>query len=282
MAKPVSIHTHRGSQASCNLNADESTPPEQHKFPLTPPPTAERQAYDIVVCVCFENIQLHPQRFWSSGLTLANYVNDKVRWDYDPESEQLQIRMPSPVHDFFVASVAGEISKQLQTIIDEGGPASECSANYEWRIFTDSSAGEEFDVLEVDQVVEAEVFRTQDGRPANKGRRLSLNLSDFGPDELSDGYERKELSISYGTLVNLLNRTERIHQARESAPGLRGIESKQPIRKQKLRSSSPAEQLRSDDEAKRRRQEAQAEERTAASDKDYEPPSSRRRGAGKP
>ncbi|KAK9562250.1 hypothetical protein V6Z88_003779 [Aspergillus fumigatus] len=142
--------------------------------------------------------------------------------------------------------------------------------------------GEEFDVLEVDQVVEAEVFRTQDGRPANKGRRLSLNLSDFGPDELSDGYERKELSISYGTLVNLLNRTERIHQARESAPGLRGIESKQPIRKQKLRSSSPAEQLRSDDEAKRRRQEAQAEERTAASDKDYEPPSSRRRGAGKP
>ncbi|KAH1436589.1 hypothetical protein KXX32_005688 [Aspergillus fumigatus] len=176
MAKPVSIHTHRGSQASCNLNADESTPPEQHKFPLTPPPTAERQAYDIVVCV----------------------------------------------------------------------------------------------------------FRTQDGRPANKGRRLSLNLSDFGPDELSDGYERKELSISYGTLVNLLNRTERIHQARESAPGLRGIESKRPIRKRKLRSSSPAEQLRSDDEAKRRRQEAQAEERTAASDKDYEPPSSRRRGAGKP
>ncbi|OXN25526.1 hypothetical protein CDV57_06263 [Aspergillus fumigatus] len=184
MAKPVSIHTHRGSQASCNLNADESTPPEQHKFPLTPPPTAERQAYDIVVCVCFENIQLHPQRFWSSGLTLA--------------------------------------------------------------------------------------------------KRLSLNLSDFGPDELSDGYERKELSISYGTLVNLLNRTERIHQARESAPGLRGIESKRPIRKRKLRSSSPAEQLRSDDEAKRRRQEAQAEERTAASDKDYEPPSSRRRGAGKP
>lgn len=71
---------------------------------------------------------------------LHSCVNDKVRWDYDPESEQLQIRMPSPVHDFFVASVAGEISKQLQTIIDEGGPASECSANYEWRIFTDSSA----------------------------------------------------------------------------------------------------------------------------------------------
>jgi hypothetical protein len=36
--------------------------------------------------------------------------------------------MPSPVHDFFVASIAGEISKQLQTIIDEGGPASEVAA----------------------------------------------------------------------------------------------------------------------------------------------------------
>jgi hypothetical protein len=36
--------------------------------------------------------------------------------------------MPSPIHDFFVASVAGEISKQLQTIIDEGGPTSEFAA----------------------------------------------------------------------------------------------------------------------------------------------------------
>lgn len=36
--------------------------------------------------------------------------------------------MPSPIHDFFVAFIAGEISKQLQTIIDEGGPASKFAA----------------------------------------------------------------------------------------------------------------------------------------------------------
>jgi hypothetical protein len=122
------------------------------------------------------------------------------------------------------------------------------------------------------------MFRTQDGRPANKRRRVCLNLGDFCPDEISDGNERKELFISYETLATLLNLAEQIHQARESAAGLRGIESRRPIRKRKLRSSSPAEQLRSDDEAKRRRQEAQVEERTAASDKTYKPPSSRRRG----
>jgi hypothetical protein len=124
------------------------------------------------------------------------------------------------------------------------------------------------------------MFRTQDGRPANKHRRVCLNLSDFGPDEISDGNERKELFISYETLTTLLNHAEQIHQARESAANLRGIESKRPIRKRKLRSSSPAEQLRSDDEAKRRRQEEQVEERTAASDKSYKPHSSRRRGTG--
>ncbi|GFF61396.1 hypothetical protein IFM51744_10672 [Aspergillus udagawae] len=395
MAKPVAIRTNWDSQVPCNLNADESTPPEPHKFPLTPPPTAERQASDTRVVErvlrifngirCSgpgisgsPRIKLQREQFpellsrLGEDQPLHDYVNDKVRWDYDPESEQLQIRMPSPVHDFFVASVAGEISKQLQTIIDEGGPASEsaalitsggssrillradnsddghsvdsticlqrqpdaqfqhCLAAYPgvvvevsysqngnlrklaseyimnsngnikvviginvkydgkestvslWRPAYVQEEGEEFDALEVDQVIKAEVFRTQDGRPANKRRRLSLNLSDFGPDELSDGYERKELSISYETLVNLLNRAEQIHQARESAAGLRGVESKRQIRKRKLRSSSPAEQLRSDDEAKRRRQEAQAEERTAASDKDYKPPSSGRRRAGKP
>jgi hypothetical protein len=313
------------------------------------------------------------------------FVAKVSSWDYDPESEQLQIRMPSPVHDFFVASVAGEISKQLQTIIDEGGPASKfaaqinngqssrillradnsedgqsvdsniclqrqpdaqfqhCLAAYPgvvvevsysqngnlrklaWEYILNSNGnikvvigidvkydgkestvslwrpayvreeGEDLDILEVDQVIKSEVrghlpyrkdcaricqvFRTQDGHPANKRRCLRLNLSDFGPDEISDEYEGKELSISYETLITLLNRAEQIHQARESAAG-RGIESKRPFRKRK-RSSSPAEQLRSDDEAKRRHQEAQAEERTAASDKDYKPPSSRRREVGK-
>lgn len=295
--------------------------------------------------------------------------------------------MPSPVHDFFVASVAGEISRQLQTIIEEGGPASEfaalitnggssrillradssedgpsddtkiclqrqpdaqfqhCLAAYPgvvvevsysqngnlrklawdyimnsngnikvvigidvkydgkestvslWRPAYVREEGEDLDILEVDQVIESEVrghlpyrkdcaricqvFRTQDGHPANKRRCVRLNLSDFGPDEISDGYEGKELSINYETLSTLLNRAEQIHQARESTAGLRGIESKRRTKKRK-RSSSPAEQLRSDDEAKRRHQEAQADERTAASDKDYKPPSSRRRGAGKP
>lgn len=124
------------------------------------------------------------------------------------------------------------------------------------------------------------MFRTQDGRPANKRRHVCLNLSDFGPDEISDGNGRKRLLISYETLTTLLNRAEQIHQARESSAGFRGIESNRPIRKRMLRSSSPAEQLRSDDEAKRRRQEAQVEECTAASDKNYNPPSSRRRGIG--
>lgn len=102
MAKPVAIYTHRDSQAPCNLNADESTPPEQHKFPLTPPPTAERQASDIVVARVLRifncirsgsglvvshspSVKLQREQFsellsrLNKDEELHSYVNDKVR-----------------------------------------------------------------------------------------------------------------------------------------------------------------------------------------------------------
>ncbi|KAH8430043.1 uncharacterized protein LDX57_007714 [Aspergillus melleus] len=390
MAHPVNIQEDRASPASCELNANDSTPPEQRNFPLTPPPTGERQTQDAStverVLRTFKDlrsscptslpltVKLKPVQYSRllGGLTkdpdLKAYVNDKVRWEFDAKSEQLDVRMPTPVHDIFVTSIAGEIDNQLQRVVDVKGPASKFAAQivsggssrillrtdtteddqlvdsdvclwrqpdaqfqhslaaypgvvlevsysqdgknlqklardyimhsngnikvvigidvtYEgkestlslWRASYTPEEGEDYYNLDVMQEVKSEIFRTRDGCPTNTTKSIRVCLADFGPDEISGEYEAVVISLSYDTLLSLLTRAEQVHIARESASDNRGVESKRKIRKRKLPSSSPAEQLRSDDEAEHQRQEMQAEERAAAADDDFELPSSRRR-----
>ncbi|KAF9890015.1 hypothetical protein FE257_006695 [Aspergillus nanangensis] len=127
--------------------------------------------------------------------------------------------------------------------------------------------------------IAANVFRTRDGLSANETKNIRLSRAGFGPDEIAGEHGRCGFwSAMICKLKTLLIRAKKMHLARESASSDRGIEPKRRIRKSKIPSSSPAEQLRSDDEAEHRLWELRAE-KAAASDDNFQLPLSRRRRA---
>ncbi|KAF2806326.1 uncharacterized protein BDZ99DRAFT_573887 [Mytilinidion resinicola] len=54
---------------------------------------------------------------------LLGYVKDKIRYDYDRESDRLVVRMPTAVHELFIARVEDAIFSQLKSIRDGLGAA---------------------------------------------------------------------------------------------------------------------------------------------------------------
>ncbi|EOA82634.1 hypothetical protein ACJQWK_04790 [Exserohilum turcicum] len=118
-----------------------STPPSSFvNIPLTPPPTNEKpdtQA-DRVITLFREiqagkhsnqdpwtEIQLKPgdidklERLLKQNEELQGFVKDKIRYDYDAEKHQLVIRMPTAVHELFIARIEDSVLSQLK-IIREG------------------------------------------------------------------------------------------------------------------------------------------------------------------
>ncbi|KAF3006198.1 hypothetical protein E8E15_001556 [Penicillium rubens] len=109
--------------------------------PLTPPYTAEkslsRSAQSVVNYFRLHRAS-HRRTFWwearlkpddytqvlralDADESLRNYVEDKVRYDYDPCRYCLTIRMPSPIHDTFCARIVDEISNQLRQFQKDDG-----------------------------------------------------------------------------------------------------------------------------------------------------------------
>ncbi|KDN70504.1 hypothetical protein CSUB01_07949 [Colletotrichum sublineola] len=116
---------------------ESRTPPEGNAFPLTPPAsskatsefnvdewiqTLEGYRYPSTSCPSTTWIRvpsthyLLAMRELERRSSLSQVIEDKVRLDYDPETELITIRMPAPVHDVFSTSVANDIYKQLQDI----------------------------------------------------------------------------------------------------------------------------------------------------------------------
>lgn len=388
----MSIPKNSKSQEFCDLNENQNTPPDRLTFPLTPPPTSERPQISTAFAVHHamtifsdlrgrrcpspqtETVTLPRDQYSELLKKLENdqpvwdYALDKVRWNYNPSTGLLEIRMPTPVHDFFATSVAGEISKLLERLAEQGNSASEfaakisnggssriflrdgttedgqqadssnflqrqpdaqfqhCDAVYPgvvlevsysqrgenlkkaandyilhsngdikavigidvnyggtkestislWRPSYTREAGEELDILDVQQEIEYQPFRAADGTPVNQAERIRLNLRDFATDEISDIYEPLELCISYEKLANLLDRAEKMHLARELGPGGRSIKSNRKTKKRR-RSSSPTDRLKTDDETELTHQENKAAEREAVADPDFSLRISRRR-----
>ncbi|KAK0655458.1 hypothetical protein B0T16DRAFT_397019 [Cercophora newfieldiana] len=78
---------------------------------------------------------------------LAQYVDDKARFDYDPANSLLTIRMPSPVHEFFKSLLAHHIQDQLKRIAEQGDEAGKFAAGIKdgcsSRIFLQENVSEE-------------------------------------------------------------------------------------------------------------------------------------------
>ncbi|KAI1856350.1 uncharacterized protein JN550_013824 [Neoarthrinium moseri] len=127
------------------------TPPERRgALLLTPPASVERRTLSDPsvegLLKIFENhqhnsldaqeasVRLSPPQFdqlkaaLSGDPSLDSYVKDKVRVDYDPQSQDLIIRMPTPIHEFLSASVADEIYENIKRIAAQTGAAGEFAA----------------------------------------------------------------------------------------------------------------------------------------------------------
>lgn len=122
--------------------ANNKTPPGSVFLrPLTPPLTAERPlskgAQNVVNRFRLHREGYRPNPWWERPLKpkdyhqvldsldvderLQKYVDDKVRYDYDPCHSLLTIRMPSPLHDTFCAKIVDEISRQIRHYRQSGG-----------------------------------------------------------------------------------------------------------------------------------------------------------------
>ncbi|KAF1346434.1 hypothetical protein EJ07DRAFT_185554 [Lizonia empirigonia] len=114
------------------------TPPSSFaEPPLTPPPTDEKPfAQAPRVIALFHEIRagkhsnrdpwtefsLVPgeydklQRLLEREEELLGFVEDKIRYDYDAERDWLVVRMPTAVHELFIARVEDAVLSQLKSI----------------------------------------------------------------------------------------------------------------------------------------------------------------------
>ncbi|KAH8431861.1 uncharacterized protein LDX57_009512 [Aspergillus melleus] len=106
------------------------------ELPLTPPLTNEkllsRSAQRVLNHFKLHKAGHRPRFWWQHQLSLRqyaealralnsdnllrSYVEDKVRYDYDPCRSSLIIRMPSVLHDVFCAKIVEEILRQLKQL----------------------------------------------------------------------------------------------------------------------------------------------------------------------
>ncbi|KAK3349832.1 hypothetical protein B0T25DRAFT_570439 [Lasiosphaeria hispida] len=132
---------------------DDSTPPDDYvQLPLTPPATDEgptrrwdtsdagkamqmfeafRDPGSFGHCAPLSEFRIPPLQYQElvkrlgDEKALGQYVDDKVRFDYDPANSLLTVRMPSPVHEFFKTLLANDIRDQLKQIAESGDKAGE-------------------------------------------------------------------------------------------------------------------------------------------------------------
>ncbi|KAH7548751.1 hypothetical protein J3E72DRAFT_399395 [Bipolaris maydis] len=121
------------------------TPPSSFtQQALTPPPTDKksfaqaqravalftaRQAGSHTKQESWIELQLTPEehaeleRLLSGDKALSGFTKDKIRYDYDPESYRLVVRMPTGIHELFIDRVEDAIRCWLRTIRDQPGNA---------------------------------------------------------------------------------------------------------------------------------------------------------------
>ncbi|ORY01189.1 hypothetical protein BCR34DRAFT_575120 [Clohesyomyces aquaticus] len=283
--------------------------------PLTPPRTDEKpftQAHRVIAL--FEAIRagrhtnqgpwreflLAPGeydelvRLLGQNEELLGYVKDKIRYDYDAIYHRLVVRMPTAVHELFVARVEDAIFSQLKSIrkgsdgaaafarkidptrsteiyliqvvvgldIEYGKRESRKATLSVWRTYVNGNE------IRVAPEVADEAFRNQQGDPTDH-KGLRLQLKDFAYEELALrelGDTDLELVISTQQLCEYLHTSETRVARLESlgrpliAPGL----------KKRKRSETPPDQITSGDEAQFAEQEQRAAKRVAQEDSDYE------------
>ncbi|KAF2004129.1 hypothetical protein P154DRAFT_519687 [Amniculicola lignicola CBS 123094] len=127
------------------VSHQHATPPSNSAdHPLTPPPTDEKpfsQAQRVITLFKaiqagrhtkqdpWTEFQLAPgdydeiERRLGRDEALSGYVKDKIQYDYNANVNQLIVRMPTAIHELFVARVEDAIFSQLKSIREGAGAA---------------------------------------------------------------------------------------------------------------------------------------------------------------
>ncbi|PSN58641.1 hypothetical protein BS50DRAFT_580584 [Corynespora cassiicola Philippines] len=129
-------------QASVTQNQDITPPSSFSKPPLTPPPTDEKQfAQAYRVLALFREIRTgkHTKRDpWivfqfvegeydelerqlQKDDDLLRFAKNKIRYDYNGNTHCLVVRMPTAIHELFIARIENAIFSQLELIGEGSG-----------------------------------------------------------------------------------------------------------------------------------------------------------------
>ncbi|TVY73708.1 hypothetical protein Focb16_v005910 [Fusarium oxysporum f. sp. cubense] len=144
-----------------------------------------------------------------------------------------------------------------------------------WKARFTPEEGSDAVTMHIEQVVQSHPFRTANGNPMNRDSKLTLDLHDFAPDELSQDYPNIPISIPYSKICDFLNTAEQLHQSRESK-NAKGVRSTRRVQKRKL-PSSPVEELSPEDEEKFKAKEELADTKEKRQDGDFELRAAKRR-----
>ncbi|KFY32153.1 hypothetical protein V493_00464 [Pseudogymnoascus sp. VKM F-4281 (FW-2241)] len=129
------------------------------------------------------------------------------------------------------------------------------------------------ETLDVETVIDRDLFRSSDGSAANTARTLHLPLDYFATFEVAtlNPEGLPGITITYAKLAEFLDQAERLQRIRQPALGEKriGKKSSRQTRKRKRR-STPPEQLSSDRERDFRNAESKVEGRTVVEDGDFE------------
>ncbi|CAG8250476.1 unnamed protein product [Penicillium salamii] len=187
---------------------------------LTPLPTAEKplskSAQSVVTYLCLNCVGHWPKFWWEVQLrlddytevlymlnldkSLCDYVEDKVRYDYDSRCYCLTIRMPSPVHDTFslypgviVEICYSQKSKRISHLVNDYILNTDGSVNVVIALDIDYKGSKRATMIvwrpeytTIDGVEEFRPFRIDSGLPT-KETMLRLSLRDFAIEELLRG-----------------------------------------------------------------------------------------------
>ncbi|KAJ4308833.1 hypothetical protein N0V84_011863 [Fusarium piperis] len=129
--------------------------------------------------------------------------------------------------------------------------------------------------MDIEHAVQAEPFRSTDGRPMNCDMALTLTLHDFAPDQLCRDFPPISMSLPFAQICEFVNTAIQAHEARESTHR-KGITSNRRVTKRPL-SSSSIEELCSEHEARFTKEEEKATAKAKNQDGEFKSPGSKRR-----
>jgi len=131
---------------------------------------------------------------------------------------------------------------------------------------------EGLETLDVEAVIDRDVFRSSDGFAINTTKALHIPLDCFADSEVAtfDSEEHPGITITYPQLAEFLDKAERLHRTRQPVLGEESIGKKSRRRtKKRKRPPTPTEEISSDKEMEFRDAENAVEGRTVVEDSDF-------------